>query len=352
MNKFIKIFCLFAVIFLLIAVPVFSDAPDIPNLEDLQKTLGGFSSSLAGSLPFNSTIGLNWSDAYIGQVNTKPHHFGVGITAGVTTMNFNSLNGLLNMFEAPLPEQLNVGGFTIPGYTIDARIGGFGIPFDFGVKVGFLDLSSELMNNLFKAEVPGFSMDYLLIGGDIRFALIDGKKTPFKLSVGGGFNYLRGGISMPVPGTADISFSFPTGLTEYLTLNVPQPDLGLHWESKSLDFKAQASFKLLVITPYIGIGASHAWSSVGYDVSSKVKVTDENGDEVALDKDTKDKIKAFGIDGIDENGFSQVNEVTGWSFRTFGGFSINLFAFKIDFTGMYDITNDCFGLTLGMRLQF
>jgi len=347
-----KIFCLFAVIFLLIAVPVFSDTPDMPNLEDLQKTLGDFSSSLAGSLPFNSTIGLNWSDTYIGQVNTKPHHWGIGITVGVTTMPFDSLNGLLDMFQTPLPEQLNVGGLTIPGYTIDARVGGFGIPFDFGVKVGFLNLSPDLMNNLFKAEVPGFNMDYLLIGGDIRFSLIDGKKSPFKLSVGGGFNYLRGGISMPVPGTADISFTFPTGETKSLTLNVPQPDLGLHWESKSLDFKAQASFKLLVITPYIGIGASHAWSSVGYGVTSKIKVTDENGDPVALDRDTKQEIKKFGIDGIDENGFSQVNEVTGWSFRTFGGFSINLFAFKIDFTGMYDITNDCFGLTFGMRLQF
>jgi len=347
-----KIFCLFAVIFLLIAVPVFSDTPDMPGLEDLEKTMGDFSSSLAKSLPFNSTIGLNWSDAYIGQLLAKPGHWGIGITAGFTTMNFDSINGLLNMFQAPLPEKLNVGGLSIPGYTIDARIGGFGIPFDFGVKLGYLNINSDLINEFSKTEMNGFNMDYMLIGGDIRFALIDGKKNPFKLSVGAGFNYLKGGLAMPIPGTADISFTFPTGLTESLTLKVPRPDVGLHWETKSLDFKAQASFKLLVITPYIGIGASHAWSSVGYDVSSEVEVKDESGNKVPLDKDTKALIKAYGIDGIDDKGFSQVNEVTGWSFRTFGGFSLNIAIIKLDFTGMYDITNKCFGFTFGTRLQF
>jgi opacity protein-like surface antigen len=343
MNKFKKILFLFTVVFLLIAVPVFSD--DIQGLDDLQKIVGSFTDSLANSLPFNSTIGLNWSEAYIGRFP----HFGIGVTTGFTTMNFNSLNGLLSMFQAPLPEIANIGGFSLPAYTVDARIGGFGIPFDFGVKFGFLNFDPDLINGLLKTDIPGFNMDYMLIGGDVRFALISGKTIPFKLSVGGGFNYLKGGISMPVPGTADVSFSIPN---ENLTLNLQKPDLGLNWETKSLDFKAQASFKLLVITPYIGIGASHAWSSAGYGITSKIGVTNEKGKTVDLDDDTKKKIKEFGIDGIDENGFSKVTEITGWSFRTFGGFSVNLPFVKLDFTGMYDMISECYGFTFGTRLQF
>ena len=154
---------------------------------------------------------------------------------------------------------------------------------------------------------------------------------------------------MPVPGTADVSFNIPN---DNLTLNLKKPDLGLNWETKSLDFKAQASFKLLVITPYIGIGASHAWSSAGYGITSEIKVTDEEGEIVKLDDDTKNKIKKFGIGGIDENGFSQVTEITGWSFRTFGGFSVNLPFVKLDFTGMYDMISECYGFTFGTRLQF
>jgi opacity protein-like surface antigen len=346
MNKFRKILCLFAVAFLLITVPVFSDT-DIPGLDDLQKTVGSFTDSLASSLPFNSTIGLNWSEAHIG----KFPHFGIGITTGFTTMNFDSLNGLLNMFKTPFPEIVNVGGFSLPAYTIDARLGGFFLPFDIGVKFGFLNFNPDLINGLLKTDIPGFNMDYLLIGGDIRYALVNGKTIPFKLSVGAGFNYLKGGMSMPVPGTSDISFNVPDGAGN-LTLIVPKPELGLNWETKTLDFKAQTSFKLLVITPYIGIGASHAWSSAGYGITSKVKVTDENGDEVPLDSDTKKKIEAFGIDGVNERGFSQVNELTGWSFRTFGGFSINLPFVKFDITGMYDFLSECYGFTFGARLQF
>jgi len=348
MNISKKILCIFAAIFLLIAVPVFSD--DIPGLDDLQKTVGDFTSSLASSLPFNSTIGLNWSDAYIGQILALPPHFGIGITTGFTTMDFGSLNGLLDMFQTPLPEIANVGGFSLPAYTVDARIGGFFLPFDIGVKFGFLNYDPDLLNGLLKTDIPGFTMDYMLIGGDIRFALIKGKVIPFKLSLGGGFNYLKGGMSMPVPGTADVAFTVPTG-TDTLTLTVPQPKLGLNWETKALDFKVQASFKLLVITPYIGLGASHAWSSAGYEITSKIKVTDENGDPVA-DLDTvKDDLGKFGINGLNDKGFSHVTELTGWSFRTFGGFSINLPVIKFDFTGMYDFISECYGFTFGVRVQ-
>jgi hypothetical protein len=343
MNKFRKILSLYAVIFLLIAVPAFSDMPDF-GLDDLKKTVGDFSGALANSLPFNSTLGLNWSDAYIGQFLALPPHFGIGFATGFTTMDYGSLGGLLHIFGVTALDELNTG-LPLPAYTIEARIGGFVLPFDLGFKVGVLDLNPDLLNFLLGTDIPDFKMDYLLIGGDLRYSLIKGKSSPFKVSIGAGFNYLKGGMSMPVG--KDLSFNIPDNQILY----IPAPKLGLNWQTKSLDFKAQASLKILLLTPYIGIGASHAWSSSGYGITSKINVKDENGDDVDLG-DVKSKIEEFGISGISDNGFSQIKEVAGWSFRTFGGFSINLPLVKFDLTGMYDFISKCYGFTFGTRLQF
>jgi len=347
MNKFGKILCLCAVIFLLIAMPVFSDF-DLPEfgLEDLKDKVDDFTDALAQSLPFNSTMGLNWSDAYIGQLFALPPHFGVGVSTGFTTMNFGCLNGLLEMFGVDLPDNVNIGGFTLPGYTVEARIGGFILPFDIGVKFGYLHFTPDFINGLLSTDIPDFTMDYLLVGADIRYALIKGKTFPFKLSVGGGFNYLKGGISMPVPGMDELSFK----IIDNRTLIIPTPTLGLNWETKSLDLKAQASIKVLVITPYLGLGASYAWSTAGYGITSQIHVIDDNGDPVDL-SDVIESMGEFGLSNIDEDGFSSTKDVTGWSFRAFGGFSINLPFIKFDLTGMYDFISQCYGFTFGMRLQ-
>ncbi|MDR2193828.1 MAG: hypothetical protein LBP19_05095 [Treponema sp.] len=37
------------------------------SLSDVQGAFDGLSKALAKSLPFNASVGLNWSDAYIGQ---------------------------------------------------------------------------------------------------------------------------------------------------------------------------------------------------------------------------------------------------------------------------------------------
>jgi hypothetical protein len=345
MKKFGKILIIFAVILLIITVPVFSQQE--LGLDDLEKTVNDFTKSLANSLPFNSVIGLNWSDSYIGQFLKMPPHFGIGFAAGFTTMNFGSLSGLLNMFDTPLPDDVNMGGFPLPGYTADVRIGGFILPFDIGLKFGILDLNPDFLNSLIDTGIPDFSMNYLLIGGDIRYALVEGKDIPLKISVGAGFNYLKGGISLPIPGTIPLSFN----ITDDRILQIPAPELELYWETKSLDFKFQASFKVFILTPYIGFGASHAWSSAGYGITSKIEVVDENGDGVPLDEDVKNLIKTFGIGGLDENGFSQNNEVTGWSYRIFGGFSVNIPFVSFDLTGMYDFISGCYGFTFGTRFQ-
>ncbi|MCL2211240.1 MAG: hypothetical protein FWB95_04905 [Treponema sp.] len=340
MRKFRKITIIFVFMLTLAAVSAFS-----LDLSEIQKTADNFATSMAKSLPFNSTMGLNWSDAHIGQLIAMPPHFGLGATLGFTTMDYDSIIALLDLFEISLPEKLNWKGFPLPGYTVDARIGGIILPFDIGVKFGTLNIKEGFWNAL-KLEDIDFTMNYMLVGADIRYKIVGKKKSPFKLSIGAGFNYLKGGISLPVRTDDPLELSFGSH-----TLKLPGSTISLNWNTKSMDFKAQASVKVAVLTPYVGLGASHAWSSAGYGLTTNENIQ-VDGADIDLENETIiNALKNYGLTNIAEKNIEQSNTVKGWSLRAYGGFSINVSFFRFDFTGMYDILSKNYGVTFGIRFQ-
>ena len=339
MRKFGKIAGIFAVVFLLAANPVFSS--DLLNLGNMQNAVTTFADSMAKALPFYSTVGLNWSDAYIGQLIGAPPHFGFGISAGFTSLKLDAISGILNQMgmgdfsniSSMLPGGLgDMIGFPLPAYTVDLRLGGFGIPFDLGLKFGILDTSKI---DVLADMLPGIVFDYMLAGADFRYALIDGGAIPFRLSVGGGFNYLKGGVSALISGASQ---SINTGSGNTITLNV-DPTFGLTWETTVVEAKAQVSFPLAIITPYAGIGASYSWSKAGYFVKANLSSSDQG------------KLNGLGLSDISNAGFESIQEVSGFNVRAFGGLSLNLFVIRIDATIMYDIFNSALGATVGLRFQ-
>ena len=337
MKNYRKIFSFFTAVFLLAASPVFSQEP--PDIENLKNAVNSFTNEMARAMPFNSTIGLNWSDAYIGQFLSVPPHFGIGLTVGATTMKMSAINGLLELFDADIPGSFSMG-FPLPAYTVDARIGGFILPFDIGIKFGYLGSI-----DLYDSEI-----DYMLVGGDIRYALIDSKILPFKLSVGLGFNHLRGGISTTVGSGQSFSFEDPVTNESY-TLSISDPKVGLEWQTNTFELKTQVSFPLFIITPYAGIGVSYAMSKAGYNINTKVNVTDEEGEDVKIN-DVVDLIKNLGgVTGVSENGIESITDVNDWNFRFYGGISLNIVVIKLDLTAMYNFTGGNFGATLGVRFQ-
>ncbi|MCL2808579.1 MAG: hypothetical protein FWD24_00790 [Treponema sp.] len=185
-NCKILSFCI--IILALAAGPAFSQ---MESLDELKNTTESFAKAMAQALPFNSTIGLNWSDAYIGQLLDTPPRFGFGISAGATIIKLDLINKMIGELGGDqIPDILM--GLPLPGYTIDARIGGFILPFDIGIKVGVLDTSKMGF------DLP-VGIEYFLFGFDFRYALVDSKVMPIKVSVGAGFNHLSGGINMDVP---------------------------------------------------------------------------------------------------------------------------------------------------------
>ena len=334
MNSSIRgkaaIFC--TVLFLGLGTPSFLQAmPGMPSIESLTDAMDSFADSMALALPFNASMGLNWSDAYIGRFFPSiPPHFGAGVALGFTTMDIDPLRGLLGKFGFPdtLPDW---GGFPIPGAIVEGRLGGFFLPFDMGVKVGFLPFNPGPVDRL----------DNFLVGADIRYAVMEGNLILPTISVGVGINYLSGGIER---GLDDVHLGFmgPEGAD---TLIITAPRLGVEWETVTLDFRAQVSRSILIITPYVGIGASHGWSRVSYGMDADIGSSYHSPEEVRA------ILRQMGIDTDGEAGFSSEREINGWSFRAFGGISFNLPLIRLDLTGLWNMRDGNFGVTLGARFQ-
>ncbi|MDR1867527.1 MAG: hypothetical protein LBQ77_04585 [Treponema sp.] len=322
-----------------LSIPSFGQNIDLGNVQDV---IDDFSVGLAGTLPFTSAIGLNWSDAHVGNFP----NLGVGVALGATSMALPgnvSIGSILGAFNVSnpldnLPFKVK-SGMLLPAYVIEARVGGFVLPFDVGVKFGIIpDLGTYTNGKI--------SLDYLLLGANIRYAILKNDFILPTLSVGLGFNYLKGGIGTSIGSTQTVDLPNSGG-----SITIDQPKVGLEWETKSIDATVQLSKSLLIITPYLGFGANYAFSKAGYAVKATVS---------GLDAAEKDALEKIGID-IDDAGFSSIQGQKGLSYRLFGGISLNLALLRFDITAMYSLGNNLknvsttldnnFGLTFGIRLQ-
>ena len=290
------------------------------SLEDLQEGVNDFSEHLALSLPLNSSLGLNWADAYIGKIfPSLPPHFGIGGSFGITTMDLPTMKTLMNYFGYSFP--FDIKRMFFPAYAAEARIGGFFLPFDIGAKFGYLQNVGMWGSSL--------DMNYLLIGADFRYALVDLKLIRFSLGVG--VNYLKGGIQA--------RGSTQTFNHDHGSIEVADPKIDLHWQTTSLDFRAQLSFSLVLLTPYLGIAGSCGWSSAGYSVGAAITPT------IGGFEDIEESID------ISDTGISSTVKTNAFSFRAFGGLSLNFIVFKVDFTAIYSFRDQNFGSSIGFRLQ-
>ena len=257
-------------------------------------------------------------------------------------MEISSIKSLVSSFGKDFP--LDWGKMPFPGYTVEARIGGFVLPFDIGLKFGILPSI-----NLFD-----INFEYLQVGGDLRYAIIDGISRPTlpSVSLGVGVNYLKGGVGGITINTAQDIFDIPFGNNR---ISISDAGVNLDWRATSLDLKAQISKTFAIVTPYLGVGGSYAFSNTGYSVDA---VITRNG--IPISKADIDEINAYlNLAGIetevdldpDNTGISSSIPKDDFSVRAFGGLSLNLAAFRFDLTGLYNILDGNFGGSVGLRFQ-
>jgi len=337
MKRFVP---LLIAVFMVVSVSgAFAQADEVASLETFKSAFSTFSDEFARSLPMNSMIGLNWSDAYIGQILPIPS-FGVGITSGMTTIPasvFTDLTSDLGITVDGGIGDLPSVGIPLPGYAFDARVGGFLIPFDVGLKFGTI-------GNL---EVGDVEAEYTNFGVDFRYAVLDGGILP-KVSVGIGYNRLSGRIITPLGlgDTTIASVSYPDG-SGSADVILSDPKLDFDWAANVIDLKAQVSKSFLIIEPHFGLGAAFGGAETNAGLKSTVRAEDATSG-TAVDIAALESLAGI---SLTEAGVSLGTDVSTFSLRAFGGASLNLVILRLDLGMMYNLTSGSLGGTVGARIQ-
>jgi hypothetical protein len=325
-----------AAIALTIAFGVYSQ-----SLDTFKTAFEGFAGDMAGTLTVNSTIGSNWSDAYVGAFP----HFGVGVAAGAAFISPDTSKTLFDAMGASMPSALSKVGIPIPAAVATLKIGLPFLPMDVGIKGGYISPSvgKSLMGS------SGGSVDYTNFGIQLRYALVKQSLVLPNVSIGASYNYQKGSVSAP-SGLGSQTFNVQTdkGTTD---ITASDPAVALGWTSNTVDFTAQVSKKFLFIVPYLGTGLTVGKSSVTGGVSSTLSSTYSSGTYGSGITGLNNYFAANGGPTISDQGFTYSADKTGPIFRIYGGLSFRIIIIDIDAQAMYVPAGKAFGASLTGRVQ-
>lgn len=287
--------------------------------------LDGFSDALKDSLP-NAQIQQNvWANSWIGylvQVGNGRFtpRFGLGGNLGVASMDITALKDTGEAFKMDLgglPDKL-----VIPTVTFDARIGGvkvndFALPFDFGFTLCTIDSSKLGLDSV----MEDVAFDYFSIGFDIRYCLWEPKVLDTKVSVGAGFYYTKGSISVD-SGSANA---------------------GLDFKSTNFTLNGQISTKLLFFRPFAGLRLMFTNSKVDWYVKDL-----DWSDILSDSNDTMAKAISSGLLPSSLSGGAD-----GFKLRPViqGGFAFDFGVIDWTFSGSYDLSSQVWGVATSLRFS-
>ena len=309
-----------AAVLLLLASPLAAQT----GISGLQNGLSSFVNNAPPSLPFAASAGLDWSDAYIGQLVDTSFpwvHLGVGFTGGVTSLPTSAINPLLEALG-----QADLSTVGLPFTAFNLRLGGLVWPFDMGLKIGFLPPG---------LTANGLSYTYSSLGFDVRYNLLKDDLLWPNVSVGGGVNYM----SAVASGSYGNQVTYSDGTGNTLILSKPKLDMKL----SSLEFEAKAQVSktfLFILTPYLGLTAFYGTGHAEAAATSNISTT---GQPVSYWQQY--------VPGITNTGFTKSNDQGSFGMKIWGGTSFDVLVVKFDFQGMYSLFDGAYGGTAGVRIQ-
>lgn len=316
-------------------------------IDDIRNAGIAFHEEMMGVMPSNSLAGFNWSDPHIGQLFGVPPHAGIGVSYGWVSAEDGPFNDFTKAFGID-----GGSGFALHAPLIEARIGGFWIPFDIGGKFGMFDdfsLDKALFsNNLVKS--------LLIYGVEFRYSLTDKLDLlPFpKVSVALSYNYASGSMkSVMSSQQSQFQVGAPT-----LQLWADSASLNYSWELKTIECRIQVASDFVFFTLYGGAGAAYFWGNTKYRVDfGGMSFFTQGGSQVGLQQ-MLDMWKAYGFSDIDvltrgsmPTGFESKIEGSGGGARLFGGASFNFFVFKLDLSASVSVPATKISWTVGLRVQ-
>ena len=296
-----------------------------------------FASDMAGSLAVSSTMGADWSDAYIGGFP----HLGLGVTVGGTAVNSGVSSKLFSSMGAEAPSFVSQVGIPIPAAVATFKIGVPFIPVDLGFKIGFLPPS---VDKSLLGSSDG-NLKYMNWGLQARYALI--KQSPGlkpNVSVGLAFNHIDGSVTVPT-GMSSQTYDLDG---YYITADSPTMDLS--WQSNTVDITAQISKKLLIFVPYAGAGLTLGKASVTGGVDSDITTNYPGG--VSALKNYLEELGYSVPDYMTPSGFSYTENEVAPLFRVYGGMSFRIVILDLDLQALYLPQTKSVGASFTGRLQF
>lgn len=233
-----------------------------------------FSNTLTSIMPENITALNVWPEAHIGKFFPAfPPHFGFGISAAGTLIDTSfakdTFDTLSKLILNGMPDiKLNFECkdiMVLPTCAINARLGGFLLPFDIGVFgiATIPDLLKKFNFGDFDA-----SIDYFTFGGDIRYAIYEGNIFMPKVSLGVGYFYAQQELNFDINKTK-------SAINEETNVNI-NANVNLLLKTHTFFAQMQISKKILIITPFIGARAYYTFFENECDWNYKTQI--ENGE--------------------------------------------------------------------------
>jgi hypothetical protein len=349
--KIKSLFVIAGIAALIFFKPTYGFAQTPVPIQDIADDLNEFSDDMSGAASFMATIGLGWSDTYIGQLIDITPHWGIGVTAGATTLKLDKLNILLENFGYQTDDEF-MDKQLLPAYTVNTRIGGFRTaPFDIGIKWGWLPYVPIFKNDI--------SYESVVYGLDFRWEVMRDWGIRPSISIGFEVSRATGGLR------AKSSSEFSAGSTEIKTSG--DATIGPVWEAWVFDAKLQIAKKFWE-PRFIAFGGLHvgaALTKTGWQIAgtgSDIEIT-SGGNTFNLE-DLSDNSRsnfAKSLDSASGNDvtFEATNEgITGWidkfaiNFNLHGGIGFNFGnGLRLDLAMMADIIHFEFGANVGFRYQ-